>query len=540
MPLELTELPIDLLAEALGHLSLRDLIAVARTSSHMCDGTERAIRRRWKHTLPGATMTWRLAYGREVLLSRPVTIAASEHHTMCIQHGQVLSWGGATHGGGIDDDDNVLAGARWEDMDENERATSHFENCRSGEEYHLGRLIPQEQRWRNEQGKLCTNGEGRDSTPRWIHFFDHTVIVDATGRSVMEPYMLPQHEVVQVAAGGKEDAVWCLFLTAEGRLFEIGTNQGLRHSPGYGELRPSPVLFPDGRTPQLAQLCTDGWTHLVRSTTGEVWSWGEDVIGSLGRVVDAEATPADKPGLVTTLLSDGGSASWVDVQGLAYAVVNERVFAWGDGNYAADPRIQRRRRRRLRDRAEQAPELQPSAVDRLATISVREAHAGDNRSVFVAQDGTLYEWRLYDSFDGWTRRDEPLQVLPVPEPVIHVALGEKHSVALTVAGHVYSWGEGPRCRGGRLGHGDGVPSVALPTRIASLESEFVVEVVAGGDHTVVRLKSGAILTCGLGERGVLGHGNGDYSNKLVPTRVTLPSPPAHWAGMFGVPAIVNE
>ena len=66
------------------------------------------------------------------------------------------------------------------------------------------------------------------------------------------------------------------------------------------------------------------------------------------------------------------------------------------------------------------------------------------------------------------------------------------------------------------------------------------EVVAGGDHTVVRLKSGAILTCGLGERGVLGHGNGDYSNKLVPTRVTLPSPPAHWAGRFGVPAIVSE
>ena len=38
MPLELTELPIDLLAEALGHLSLRDLIAVARSNSQLRDG----------------------------------------------------------------------------------------------------------------------------------------------------------------------------------------------------------------------------------------------------------------------------------------------------------------------------------------------------------------------------------------------------------------------------------------------------------------------------------------------------------------------
>ena len=48
---------------------------------------------------------------------------------------------------------------------------------------------------------------------------DDTVLMDATSSERYgAAYMLPQHEVVQVAAGGKEDAVWCLFLTAEGRL----------------------------------------------------------------------------------------------------------------------------------------------------------------------------------------------------------------------------------------------------------------------------------------------------------------------------------
>ena len=43
------------------------------------------------------------------------------------------------------------------------------------------------------------------------------------------------------------------------------------------------------------------------------------------------------------------------------------------------------------------------------------------------------------------------------------------------------------------------------------------------DHTVVRTKGGDVYTFGLGERGVLGHGHGDYvrAHKVLPTRVDL-------------------
>lgn len=59
----------------------------------------------------------------------------------------------------------------------------------------------------------------------------------------------------------------------------------------------------------------------------------------------------------------------------------------------------------------------------------------------------------------------------------------------------------------------------LPRRVEALALLFVVEVAAAEDHTVVRTKSGAIYTFGLGERGVLGHGN--HESKALPTRVDM-------------------
>jgi alpha-tubulin suppressor-like RCC1 family protein len=127
--------------------------------------------------------------------------------------------------------------------------------------------------------------------------------------------------------------------------------------------------------------------------------------------------------------------------------------------------------------------------------------------------------------------DEKKQLAPrrVPaaafngERVVMVATGGAHTVALSEAGHVFTWGYG---RYGRLGHGDEetqrAPRQVEPGRFGG---EKVVFVAAGVNHTAAVTAGGRLYTWGRGDNGELGHG--DTRNRLVPTVVG--------AGAFGAP-----
>jgi alpha-tubulin suppressor-like RCC1 family protein len=70
---------------------------------------------------------------------------------------------------------------------------------------------------------------------------------------------------------------------------------------------------------------------------------------------------------------------------------------------------------------------------------------------------------------------------------------------------LYSWGSGQY---GQLGLG-GEDNVAMPTRVSELGNGGgnVVQAVAGGEHSLVLMDSGDVLTCGRGQDLVLGHGD---------------------------------
>jgi alpha-tubulin suppressor-like RCC1 family protein len=109
------------------------------------------------------------------------------------------------------------------------------------------------------------------------------------------------------------------------------------------------------------------------------------------------------------------------------------------------------------------------------------------------------------------------------ERIVMVAAGDSHTVALSEAGHVFTWGWGDL---GQLGHNDEsnqrAPRQVEPGRF---DGESVVFVAAGGYHTVAVTAGGRLYTWGYGCYGQLGHG--DTGNSLVPTVVG--------AGAFGAP-----
>lgn len=62
-----------------------------------------------------------------------------------------------------------------------------------------------------------------------------------------------------------------------------------------------------------------------------------------------------------------------------------------------------------------------------------------------------------------------------------IAAGEYHSVAVTEAGHVYSWGKGDE---GQIGTGDARRNTLIPVLLGPISVHGIRQVACGQSHTV--------------------------------------------------------
>lgn len=76
-----------------------------------------------------------------------------------------------------------------------------------------------------------------------------------------------------------------------------------------------------------------------------------------------------------------------------------------------------------------------------------------------------------------------------------ISCGAQHSLAITDAGELYTWGSG---EDGRLGHGD-MRDRAVPRKVMSLLRESVASASCGGAHTAVLTAKGTVFTFDEGE-----------------------------------------
>ena len=88
------------------------------------------------------------------------------------------------------------------------------------------------------------------------------------------------------------------------------------------------------------------------------------------------------------------------------------------------------------------------------------------------------------------------------ESVVTAVAGSSHTLAVSAAGHVYSWGSGAF---GKLGHGN-VEDVRIPRQI-EFKRKRIARVACGPDHSAAISEQGEVLTWGAGSYGNLGHGD---------------------------------
>ena len=96
--------------------------------------------------------------------------------------------------------------------------------------------------------------------------------------------------------------------------------------------------------------------------------------------------------------------------------------------------------------------------------------------------------------------------------VVSVACSRYHCTALSEGGRVWSWGRGEY---GQLGHGD-QENRETPGLVKAL-GETVRSIGCGWGHSMVITKAGEVLTWGFGGKGQLGHG--DTLRHLIPKKV---------------------
>lgn len=138
---------------------------------------------------------------------------------------------------------------------------------------------------------------------------------------------------------------------------------------------------------------------------------------------------------------------------------------------------------------------------------VQMVQAGHQYSVFLSVTGEPY---IFGEYSGWF---EPTPIYSLGGHVTKVSTGSGHTLFLTDTKQVYGSGYNPD---GELGIGS-VGSKITPTLVTFLNGLDVVEICAGGIHSLFLLSNGSAYSTGYSNQGSLGLG--DTFTRWIPTLI---------------------
>ncbi|KAK4788782.1 hypothetical protein SAY86_020101 [Trapa natans] len=155
--------------------------------------------------------------------------------------------------------------------------------------------------------------------------------------------------------------------------------------------------------------------------------------------------------------------------------------------------------------------LLPRTLESNVVLDVHHIACGVRHAALVTKQGEVFTWgeesggRLGHGVGKDVMHPRFVESLGFTN-LDFVACGEFHTCAVTMAGELYTWGDGTH-NAGLLGHGTDV-SHWIPKRISGpLEGLHVAHVSCGPWHTALITSMGQLFTFGDGTFGVLGHGD---------------------------------
>ena len=156
-------------------------------------------------------------------------------------------------------------------------------------------------------------------------------------------------------------------------------------------------------------------------------------------------------------------------------------------------------------------------VDAIETFQITEASLGDGFVHLICDDGRVLSWGRNDlgqlGNSSRESKDKPRVNTTLTEPILQIASGGTHVVALTKSGRVITWGGN---RKGQLGDGQ-LTSSTVPLSPIQLRHRPVVSVACGENHCLALTVGGNCYAWGDNAQGQLGLG--DTSARLRPEQI---------------------
>ncbi|XP_066574468.1 probable E3 ubiquitin-protein ligase HERC6 isoform X2 [Amia ocellicauda] len=238
-----------------------------------------------------------------------------------------------------------------------------------------------------------------------------------------------------------------------------------------------------------------------------MYCWGEGTAGQLGLQLQENHSLVLIPEIVARLPSN-----------ISHVACGEQhtLFLTEEGNVLSCGRNSKGQLgRQNRDKKT------PGQIERLRAVC--GLACGQEHSLAVCESGQVYSWGGGSEGQLGTGAFEEKVTKPRKInffrsiPVVQVACGKFHSLALSKDGAVYSWGKNSF---GQLGQGKGVSfTQATPCQVLSLYGAPVSQVAAGGEHSFALLLSGAVYGWGANNTGQLGLNRTDKRGRFTPYAV---------------------
>jgi chitodextrinase len=271
-----------------------------------------------------------------------------------------------------------------------------------------------------------------------------------------------------------------LAVTTSGLVYSWGDNYFGQLGTGNTASLSSPAAVPG--LVNFVQVAAGDEHSMALKSDGTVWAWGSNRFGQLGNGTQVDsATPAQVPGLpvVVQIVAGARHSAAVGADG--------SVWVWGSNQFG--------------QLGGNGIALNSNPVLVAGLSGVTALASGRQYFLALKADGTVWAWGDNHSVQlgvGAQGAAALPQRIPTLVGIVAVAAGDNHSAALDSHGTVWIWGAN---NVGQLGTGTLDPQpvpVALP--LTGVKS-----IVAGRDHVVAVQSNGTLVSWGLNSYGQLGN-----------------------------------
>ena len=309
----------------------------------------------------------------------------------------------------------------------------------------------------------------------------------------MALHSISQKTIRFIACGGEHS----MAISATGEVYTWGNGRSGQLGNGFLGISYTPVLVQtlDGKG-AFSGACGEDYSGVI-TEIGEVYMFGNSDSGKLGLGI---GPPQVFPKLIPSL--SGVKKLSAGLSHTAALTDDGLIFTWGGGFYG-----------RLGHRSADNY-YQPSQLSSRIYRQYVDVACGAYHTLVIDSNGGIYGCGKGDLL---CVEKDLMQITPLEvfgdKTFARVCAAEEHSTAVTKDGEVYVWGKN---RYGKLGNKPSDEDQPTPYRLLGLPLD-IIHVSCYTNHTLVLTKAGEIYSWGCGGSGRLGYG--DTANVLYPKRM---------------------